>query len=244
MITIFTPVYYSGEHRRSYFKQYIKSLEKLNNIDKLRFLFVLEPGSDPMLQIIPNNINSIVIKNKNRMGILNNAYFGIEYAFNVLNINDIVYFEDDVVLSKDVYDVTKFYIDLNDHNSIFCYLNKHSMINRNHSVYNSMSSEHILKIINAKYCHTPWGCAFSKVFWKNRWKPIIDINPNVGHDRIVDEYIKDINIYTPKISRMNTVGRIGNGYNELLYRSHGFDGVTICNDLPDKYNLIDVIKDS
>ncbi len=236
-MTVFTPVYYAGDHRVEYFKKYINSVMMIDDISNINFLFIAEPNSNKLLDLIPKNLNYTIINNEFRRGLLNNVFFGIEYVFNMLNEDYVIYFEEDVVFSKDIFNITNYYISLGDKNSILCYLNKHKMFLPNHDLYKEENPNGIISV-NCSTYYAPWGSCFSKKFWNETWKPLIKLYPDVGFDCLIDVYVQQVNIYTPCISRLNTIGKSGSGYNELIYSQHGFEYVKLYDGIKNSFNII------
>lgn len=225
---VFTPIYYAGAHRLQYFQKYIDSISTAVLPDNLKFLFVVEPNSEIMVDMIPKTLNCIIITNPFRRGLLENVFYGINYVFDVLKETHVIYFEDDVIFSKDIFLLSTFYMNNMDPLSILCYLNKHFLFNPNDSLYNIEDQFTLLSIKNSTY-YAPWGICVSKLFWQTIWLKLIDTHKNIGFDYIIELYAKDVNIYMPQISRLNTIGKIGSGYNENLYNQHGFDRIKLFN---------------
>ena len=60
---IITPICYSSKERIEYFKKYIEHVNKLENLDKINFLFFVEPHSEEMVELIPNHWNKQIFTN-------------------------------------------------------------------------------------------------------------------------------------------------------------------------------------
>jgi hypothetical protein len=238
-IHIITPLYYGGEHRLEYFQQCITSLKSLINLDKFYFIFLVEPNSEKMVELIPNYFNKIILNNPFRYGMVLNHYIGFKYCFDVLSADFAILIEDDIVVSQDIYNLVQYCLCnniLND--NVLCLLNKHKQFNHENLLYQKETPDVLIQINNVKYLST-WGFGITKNYWNNKlhnmWKMDISVDSNL------DLNMKDCGVVSPLISRTNNIGKIGHNYTEELWNLHNFKNINTASLYSDNiYNLINI----
>lgn len=238
---IITPICYSSKERVEYFKKYIEHVNCLNNLNNINFLFFVEPGSENMVEMIPDHWNKQIFRNYYRYKPALNHFISFNYCFEVLNLDYIFLLEDDIICSPDVYDLSMYCLEnkiLND--SILCTLNKHQLYEPNHSVYSKKDESLLLKLCGVRYL-SGWGTGISKSFWEKymfkQWRM------DITFDASMYLYLPDCNVISPLVSRTNQIGEIGLNYNPDLWKSHSFSNIEISNNSHKKqYNCIKIYE--
>jgi hypothetical protein len=138
ILNIVTPVYYGGEHRLRYFKKYIEHVNKLYDLDSCHFIFLIEPNSENMVEMIPSHWNKTIFRNYYNFGPILNHHIGFKYCFDVLKLDFVLLLEDDIIVSPDIVNLTKYCLNSNILNeNVLCLLNKHKQFNPTHNIYNN-----------------------------------------------------------------------------------------------------------
>lgn len=240
MLNIITPIYYGGEHRIEYFKKYIEHCNKLDNLDKCHFIFLVEPDSENMVDLIPTHWNKTLLRNYYKFGPIMNHYVGFKYCFDILKSEFAILLEDDIIVSPDIYNLITHCInsDILDEN-VLCLLNKHRLFNPTHTVYNDETKNSIIHINDVKYL-SAWGFGISVKFWefflKNIWSMSISFDSNL------DLNFKNCGVITPVISRANQIGEIGFNYTKHQWDQHGFASIKIIDSYKDNLYRIEKIN--
>jgi hypothetical protein len=236
---IITPLCYTSNERLEYFAQYIEHVNKLNNLDKINFLFFVEPDSENMVEMIPSHWNKTIFRNYYRFKPALNHFAAFNYCFEALKLDYVFLLEDDIICSPDVYDLSLYCLQNNLlEDSLLCTLNKHELYYPNHRIYLEKNKSSILKLKGNKYLSC-WGTGVSKPFWCknmfNSWRM------DITFDSMLDIQPIEFNVLSPVISRTNQMGEIGINYTKDLWKSHGFSSIRISSDKNIKnYNLINV----
>jgi len=225
---IITPLCYTSNERLEYFAQYIEHVNKLNNLDKINFLFFVEPDSENMVEMIPCHWNKTIFRNYYRFKPALNHFVAFNYCFESLKLDYVFLLEDDIIVSPDLYNISNYCLrnNLLD-DSLLCTLNKHELYHPNHSVYSEKSNSDILKLSGNKYVSC-WGTGISLCFWKKymfkQWRM------DITFDAMIDRQIEPCSVISPLISRTNQIGKIGLNYYTDLYNLHNFDSIDIYKD--------------
>ena len=112
MITIVSPVYLGQSHRVEYHKRFLECCKSQRDFEKINFVFFYEKT------ILDKSIVEDLYKYKNISVHINsydfktflNQYNCLNYCFEYLKLDNVIYLEDDVEMSNDLYDITNFYI--------------------------------------------------------------------------------------------------------------------------------------
>ena len=164
---IITPICYTSVERLDYFKQYITHTNSLNNLDKIHFLFFVEPDSECMVEMIPNHWNKTIFRNYYRFRPALNHFVSFNYCFETLNLDYAFLLEDDIICSPDLYDLSMYCLQNNLlEDSLLCTLNKHELYYPTHQIYLEKNKSAILKFNRNKYLSC-WGTGISKSFGTN-----------------------------------------------------------------------------
>jgi hypothetical protein len=222
---VITPLCYTSEERVEYFSKYIEHVNKLNNLDKIHFLFFVEPNSENMVEMIPNHWTKTIFRNYYRFKPALNHFVAFNYCFEVLKLDYAFLLEDDIICSPDLYDLSMYCLQNNLlEDNLLCTLNKHKLFHLNHSVYSEKSNSDILKLKGNKYVSC-WGTGISLCFWKKymfkQWKM------DITFDAMIDRQIESCGIISPLISRTNQIGKIGLNYSPAIWESHNFLSIQI-----------------
>jgi len=223
MITIVSPVYIGQSHRLVYHKKFLQCCKNQKKFDSIQFIFFYENTIIDVDLIddlkkynnIDLHINSYDFKT------YLNQYNCLNYCFEHLNLESVIYLEDDVEMSNDLYDVTNFYLNSTHYkeNNIFCYLNKDNLLS------NDITSSELIEIKpfmrgDMDY-FTPWGFLVTKDIWN---KVLKHWNKKSSFDYDIVEYFKKTHrIVSPQESRVNHIGEVGMNYNKQLFQSHNFN---------------------
>jgi len=227
MISIVSPIYIGQPHRLIYHKKFLQCCKNQKNFDSIRFLFfyentILDHDLISELRLYNNidlHINSYDFKT------YLNQYNCLHYCFEHLKLDNVIYLEDDVEMSNDLYDITNFYINSKqyDDNNIFCYLNKDNLID---SVVTRSESIQIKSFMRGDMDYfTPWGFLVTKYIWNNVLK---HWSKKRSFDwEIVESCKKTHRIVSPQESRVNHIGEIGMNYNKELFDCHNFNAYKV-----------------
>jgi len=238
ILNIVTPVYYGGEHRLRYFKKYIEHVNKLYDLDSCHFIFLIEPNSENMVEMIPSHWNKTIFRNYYNFGPILNHYIGFKYCFDVLKLDFVLLLEDDIIVSPDIVNLTKYCLNSNILNeNVLCLLNKHKQFNPTHNIYNNESKNMLMQINDVKYL-SAWGFGISSNFWHTVLKNIWSMN--IPFDSNLDLNFKKCGVVTPVISRANQIGEIGVNYTKSQWDQHGFASIEILDSY--KENLYRIEK--
>jgi hypothetical protein len=204
---IITPLCYTSNERLEYFAQYIEHVNKLNNLDKINFLFFVEPDSENMVEMIPNH------------------FAAFNYCFEVLKLDYVFLLEDDIICSPDLYELSMYCLQNNLlEDSLLCTLNKHELYCPNDTLYNNKNINNLLCLKGNKYVSC-WGTGVSKTFWYQhmykQWRM------DITFDATIDSQINLCKVVSPLVSRTNQIGKIGLNYHLNLYNLHNFDSISI-----------------
>jgi len=232
---IITPLCYTSNERLEYFTQYIQHVNKLNNLDKIHFLFFVEPDSENMVAMIPNHWNKTIFKNYYRFKPALNHFVSFNYCFNDLQLDYVFLLEDDIICSPDLYDLSTYCLQnnlLND--SLLCTLNKHELFNKNDILYQNKDSSVLLSLTGNKYVSC-WGTGISKLFWERhmfkQWRM------DITFDATIDNQSEPCKVISPLVSRTNQIGKTGLNYSEDLWNLHDFASVSILENVVTSYKL-------
>lgn len=238
-LNIITPIYYGGDHRIDYFKRYINHINKIYNLQNCNFIFLIEPDSEKMLDLIPDHWNKTFLINYYRFGPILNHYIGFKYCFDTLKSEFSILLEDDIIVSPDIYNLIQYCLSTNilDEN-VLCLLNKHSQFNPSHKLYQKNSKELLIQINDVKYL-SGWGFGISKKFWENVLKNIWSMT--ISFDSNLDLNFKKCGVVTPVVSRANQIGEIGFNYTKSQWDSHGFADIQIENNYNDNLYRIEKV---
>jgi hypothetical protein len=225
---IITLLCYTSDERLEYFTQYIEHVNKLNNLDKIHFLFFVEPDSENMVEMIPNHWNKTIFRNYYRFKPALNHFAAFNYCFESLKLDYVFLLEDDIICSPDVYDLSMYCLQNNLlEDSLLCTLNKHELYYPNNKLYNSKYINTLLCLTGNKYVSC-WGTGVSKTFWYQRmykqWRM------DITFDATIDSQSSLCNVISPLVSRTNQIGKIGLNYDIDLYNLHNFDSIDIYKD--------------
>jgi len=236
---IITPLCYSSNERLEYFVQYIEHANKLNNLDKINFLFFVEPDSENMVEMIPSHWNKTIFRNYYRFKPALNHFASFNYCFEVLKLDYAFLLEDDIICSPDLYDLSMYCIQNNLlEDSLLCTLNKHELFNPQSKLYETPNSSALLKLKGNKYVSC-WGTGIYSCFWEKymfkQWRM------DITFDAFIDIQTEHCSVISPLISRTNQIGKIGLNYHADLYNAHNFESVNIYkNKNIELYNHINV----
>jgi hypothetical protein len=238
-MNIITPLCYTSDERLEYFTQYIKHVNKLNNLDKIHFLFFVEPDSENMVEMIPNHWNKTIFRNYYRFKPALNHFVAFNYCFEVLKLDYAFLLEDDIICSPDLYELSMYCLQnnlLND--SLLCTLNKHFIFEKDHSIYNIPTDDVILKLNGCRYL-SGWVLGVTRNFWEDIFLKLWRMN--ITFDAVIDTYYKECKVISPLISRTNQIGKVGFHYTNDIWNMHGFSSIRMSNNKNIKaYNLINV----
>jgi hypothetical protein len=223
MITIVSPIYLGQQHRVEYYQKFINSCKNQNNFNKIQFIFFYENTIvDYNLIYELKSYNNIDLHiNSYDFKTFLNQYNCLNYCFEHLKLDHVIYLEDDVETSNDLYDITNFYINSEHYhdNNIFCYLNKDNLID---DVLTKSDLIQVKPFMRGNMGYfTPWGFLATKYMWNNALKYW---NKKRSFDFEIVEIFKNTHqIISPQESRVNHIGEIGASYNKALFESHNFN---------------------
>lgn len=229
MISIVSPVYLGQPHRVEYHRKFIESCKRQMDFDKIQFIFFYENTilDYDLIDDLKKYNNVDIHINSYDFKILANHYNCFNYCFEYLNLEHVIYVEDDVEMSNDLHDITNSYVNSAHYldSNIFCYLNKDNLMNRSNTRSDVIEIKNFE--INGMNYFTPWGFLATKYLWKNVIK-------NWTKDRsvdfeIVEKFKNTHNIVCPQESRINHIGVIGKNYNEQLFANHNFSSYKVKN---------------
>ena len=222
---IITPLCYSSEERLKYFEEYISHINRLNDLDKINFIFFSEPDSENMIDMIPNHWNKQIFRNYYRFRPMLNHFTAFNYCFNELKLDYAFLLEDDIICSPDLYDLSMYCTQSNLlDDRLLCTLNKHFIFEQNHNIYNNLNENIILKLNSARYV-SGWGIGVTRKFWENIFIKLWRMD--ITFDSVIDNYYKECKIISPLISRTNQIGKIGYNYTNDIWNMHGFSNINI-----------------
>lgn len=227
MISIVSPVYLGQPHRVEYHRKFIESCKRQMDFDKIQFIFFYENtilDYDLISNVKTYNNIDIHINSYDFKTYLN-QYNCLNYCFEHLKLEHVIYVEDDVEMSNDLYDITKFYINSEHYNdnNIFCYLNKDNLID---DVSTRSDLIQVKSFMRGDMDYfTPWGFLATKYMWNNVLK---HWNKKRSFDWEIVEYFKKTHqIISPQESRVNHIGEIGMNYNIEIFKSHNFNSYKV-----------------
>lgn len=222
---IITPICYTSDERLDYFKQYIVHVNQLNHLDKIHFLFFVEPNSENMVEMIPYHWNKTIFRNYYRFRPALNHFVSFNYCFNELKLDYAFLLEDDIICSPDLYELSMYCLDNNLlDDSLLCTLNKHFLFENNHDIYKKQSNDIVLKLNGCKYV-SGWGLGVTRKFWENTFLKLWRMD--ITFDTVIDIYYKECKIISPLISRTNQIGKIGYNYTNDIWNMHGFSNIKL-----------------
>lgn len=222
MITIVSPVYIAHSHRVEYHKRFLECCKNQMDFDKIKFVFFYEKDilDYSVIEDLKTYSNIDLHINESVSPQHFNQYNCLKYCFEHLNLEHVIYVDDDVEMSNDIFDISNFYINSNKYsdNSIFCYLNKSNLATKKETKSDLIEIKDF--IINGFDQFTPWGCLITKRVWHQCLKYC---EKKISFDWEIVKGCKDTyKIVTPQESRINHIGVIGMNYNEELFRCHNF----------------------
>ena len=228
ILYVITPICYTCDDRIEYFKQYIDHVNRLNNLDKIHFLFFVETNSENMVEMIPSHWNKTIFRNYYRFKPALNHFVAFNYCFEVLKLDYAFLLEDDIICSPDLYDLSMYCLQNNLlEDSLLCTLNKHELYHPVDILYKNKNMNTLLCLTGNKYVSC-WGTGISKIFWYRhmykQWRMDITFDANI------DSQCSLCNVISPLVSRTNQIGKIGLNYDIDLYNLHNFDSVDIYKD--------------
>lgn len=242
-VTIVSPVYLGQAHRINYFETYINSCLNQKDFSKMNFIFLVEPDIIDVESInrLKKYNNMRVLINPYKYGLLLNQYMTLHYSFEILGLRNVIYTEDDCLLSNDIYDVANTFINSHHyHDNIFTLLNKDNLVNPPTSDEGKDILEvkdHYHKDVDDKYekeskmlYFATWGYMCTERIWRDcmKWWP----RRWCFSEHIVPWMLKTFpKIVTPKLSRLNHIGVKGASYDEDIFQEHGFT-----NYMPKNFN--------
>lgn len=226
-VTIVAPVYLGTPHRLQYFETYIKSCLTQCNFEKINFVFMVEPDvmNFDLLTKLRLYPNIRIMVNPYRYKLLLNQYMTLYYSFEILGLEHVIYTEDDCVMSNDMYDITKFYVNSQyyDNNTILTYLNKDNLIDPPQNddgkdILEIKQNFHPVKTGMVYFATWGYLCTRRMWFdclqkWPHQW---------CFSEHLLPHYLDKIKTVTPRLSRLNHIGVLGASYNEEIYNSHEF----------------------
>lgn len=245
-VTIVCPVYLGKPHRLEYFDTFIKTCLSQNDFDKLNFVFLVEPDFldfDPIAKL-RKYPNIRVLVNPYKYGLLLNQYMVLHYCFEILNLEHVIYVEDDCVLSNDIYRLANFFISSKYyHESVLTLLNKDNLVDPPTTTDDADVLEikdHYHPVQTSMVYFATWGYMCTRRIWRDclkRW----------GHYACFSEtfvpFMKEVfpKIVTPRLSRLNHIGIEGASYNQSIYDQHCFAKYTPQNFSADlNYRYVEV----
>ena len=228
ILYVITPICYTCDDRIEYFKQYIDHVNRLNNLDKIHFLFFVETNSENMVEMIPSHWNKTIFRNYYRPKPALNHFVAFNYCFEVLKLDYAFLLEDDIICSPDLYDLSMYCLQNNLlEDSLLCTLNKHELYHPVDILYKNKNMNTLLCLTGNKYVSC-WGTGISKIFWYRymykQWRM------DITFDATIDSQCSLCNVISPLMSRTNQIGKIGLNYDIDLYNLHNFDSVDIYKD--------------
>jgi hypothetical protein len=222
MISIVSPVYLGQLHRVEYHQKFIESCKKQNDFDKIRFIFFYENTilDRDLINDLKKYNNVDIHVNSYDFKTYLNQYNCLNYCFEHLKLDHVIYLEDDVEMSNDLYDITNFYVNSKNYNdnNIFCYLNKDNLIDDVSTRSDLIQVKSFMK--GDMDYFTPWGFLATKHVWNNvlkHWDKITSFDWE-----LVKKCKDNYGIVSPQESRVNHIGVNGMNYNEDIFRSHNF----------------------
>jgi hypothetical protein len=226
MITIVSPIYLGNESRLGYHKTFLSCCKNLRDFDKINFVFFYEKSILDMSIVddlkkyenVDLHINTYDFKT------YLNQYNCLNYCFEHLGLERVIYLEDDVEISNDIYDLTNFYINSDQYQdkNILCYLNKDNIVETIPTRSDLIEVKRNFKRLDMQDMDyfTPWGFLATKHLW-DRYLKYWD--KSTSFDWLVVKNCKDsYNIVTPQESRVNHIGVCGMNYNEEMFKYHNF----------------------
>jgi hypothetical protein len=228
MITIVSPVYLGKSNRVNYHKTFLNCCKNIRNFDQTKFIFFYEKSilDNSIIDDLKNYKNVDLHINTYDLKTLVNQYNCFNYCFEYLNLEHVIYVEDDVEISNDISDITEYYIksDQYSNNNIFCYLNKDNLINVNNNTRSDLIEIKNFMRGDMDY-FTPWGFLVTKHLWNTVLK---HWDKRTSFDWYLVNLCKNsYKIIAPQESRVNHIGVYGNAYTEELFKSHNFDGYKV-----------------
>lgn len=222
MITIVSPIYLGNESRLGYHKTFLSCCKNLRDFDKINFVFFYEKTMvDPSVVNELKSYSNIDLHiNTYNFKTYLNQYNCLNYCFEHLGLEHVIYVEDDVEISNDIHDLTNFYINSSHYSgqNIFCYLNKDNLIDNVNTRSDLVEVKDFMRGDMDRF--TPWGFLATKNIWNNVLK---HWDKRRSFDwEIVRAYKDTHKIVTPQESRVNHIGVNGMNYNDELFRSHNF----------------------
>lgn len=227
MITIVSPIYLGQPHRVEYYQKFIDSCKKQNNFDKIQFIFFYEHTmlDSELLSDLKTYDNIDLHINSYDFKTFLNQYTCLNYCFEHLKLDHVIYLEDDVEMSNDLYDITNFYINSEHYhdNNIFCYLNKDNLIDDVSTRSDLIQVKSFMRG-NMNY-FTPCGFLTTKYMWNNVLK---HWNKKRSFDwEIVEKFENTHQVVSPQESRVNHIGEVGMNYNKEIFKSHNFNAYKV-----------------
>ena len=238
MITIVSPVYLGQSHRVEYHKRFLECCKSQRDFEKINFVFFYEKT------ILDKSIVEDLYKYKNIFVHINsydfktflNQYNCLNYCFEYLKLDNVIYLEDDVEMSNDLYDITNFYINSEycSDDNIFCYLNKDNLIDDVHTQSDLIQLKSFMR--GDMDYFTPWGFLATKHIWSNVLK---HWDKKRSFDwEIVESCKKTHRIVSPQESRVNHIGEIGMNYNKEIFKLHNFNSYKVKQYNKINYNYV------
>ena len=160
----------------------------------------------------------------------------LNYCFEYLKLDNVIYLEDDVEMSNDLYDITNFYINSEycSDDNIFCYLNKDNLIDDVHTQSDLIQLKSFMR--GDMDYFTPWGFLATKHIWSNVLK---HWDKKRSFDwEIVESCKKTHRIVSPQESRVNHIGEIGMNYNKEIFKLHNFNSYKVKQYNKINYNYV------
>lgn len=235
MITIVSPIYIGQPHRVEYHRHFLNCCKNQKNFDDIKFIFFYEQSilDKSLIEELYKYKNVEVHINSYTFGTYLNQYNCLNYCFEYLKLDHVIYVEDDVEISNDIYNITNFYINSDNFKdtNIFCYLNKDNLID------DVSNQSYLIEVkdfmLGEMDRFTPWGFLATKSIWNNILK---HWDKRRSFDwEIVKTFKNTHKIVTPQESRVNHIGVNGMNYNDEIFRSHNFASYKV-KQYPDKIN--------
>lgn len=220
MIYVTTGLSMGYPNRPTYFKQYVEGVRTLESLERFKFVFFCEPDAGPLMEMIPFDLNPIVIENGFPLGVHLHTYCSFYYGFEVAKADFVLYADDDVVLRKDIYRLFEFvYSTESPKDTLLCLMSKQQMLNP--------TPERLLDVVfktqDMKF-FGGWGFIMGKEFWTMKLKPNWSVNQFFDWT-LLERFRgkKQVNIVFPQTSRSWHIGGVGVNFDSASFVSTGFN---------------------
>ena len=221
----------TANNRPNSLKRMLSSLSK-NNTDGYVLYIQVEPGNNGVLRIASriDFMPTRVFENKVRLGVQDNPFELLFAVFETFAADEVVYLEDDLILSQDALSMANWFFD-SEYSKYTecicsCFFRSESNLQLLPAMHSHFGSEKLIKAMarfgdgtrTGETCFTPHGIALTFDSWMKNFK-LAWYSHRWGWDFGVRTMIANRDLYflSPLVSRSANIGGAGERSNPIVH---------------------------